>query len=221
MDTTVNKTASVGELSITLGSGTLTYLSTNPLVATVDDTGDITALGTGTTSIVISSSGVTCQAIITVIVNSAETYAGTYSINTTDGGPIPNCTPDPFNSTTSQSGTVQLAVSPSLLKAGAFNGGVTLGAGTLTLTVPSETCTNPDGSITTVPGSTVSAPVPAISGTITGTTDGSVIAIPVPGLPSITGTVTAAGSLNLSWNFTQSGSGVTDNIQISMSLTKQ
>ncbi|MGD0499911.1 MAG: putative Ig domain-containing protein [Bryobacteraceae bacterium] len=221
LNTTTNKTGTIIPTLLLGGSGSFKFISSNANVATVDSTGKVTAVGPGTALISVTAPNVPCQAVVTVIVNGSETYAGSATFNfSAAAANAPNCTPNPYTITGSAAQPIQIVVSPALLSAGVFNGVVTFGGGTETVTVPGMICVFPGGIISPVPGLTVSDPVPATSGDIVGVMVGPIINIPVPGFPPITGTVTAGG-LTLNWTLSEFVSGVTVQIQLSATLTKQ
>lgn len=201
---------------------TFKYLSSNPGVATVDATGLVTAKGPGVATVYVTAPDVLCAAQASIVVPS-ETYRGTFTDRVTASGPIPDCTPNPWTVTvTVASAPIQLVVAQSLLTSGTVAGFLTLGPGTVDLTMPDLTCKGDPP--TTIPGATRSERFDPFTTPITGTSDGKILQFHLDGVPPLTGTVSVLGAtvqVTLNLSFQESDESVSVSLQLNADLTKQ
>jgi len=235
LNTGTNQTATLTPmLSSGITGGLFNFTSSNPLVATVDSFGTVTAVNQGVATIGVIAPGVPCEAEVTVIVNPPQTLwwdaeSDPVGFDTKYIRPRRYLHARPLHGDGWRErypGSVHRDAIAS--DSGIFVGTLTLGSGTLTVTTPSITCiiTNPDGSTTsiTAPGSTETSTIPGGSGTEVGTSDGQAITIPLPGFPPMSGVISVLPStveLTLDWSYTVTEADTTVQIQTSGNFTKQ
>lgn len=206
------------------GAPVFEFQSSNPRVASVDATGLVTVRSSGIATISVSEPGQFCAAQAAIIVPS-ETYVGTFTMTVrVTLPPDADWAPNPAVITaTTPSAPLRLVVTSSLLSQGSFNGFLTQGPGSVTVTIPTQTCVTCDPPLP-IPGSSSSSPFAAQPGPTAGVTDGRVMQIPMPGFPPMRGNVSVLASttqVSLTWSFQTTAAGSTVSMQMSGTLTRQ